>query len=265
MTRVARPDTLLGPTAAAQAPALVDARFRALLAAEDWAALPAAIRRRFSKRVHGGESTVYRGQVLETRMSRAGRWLSRIGRLVGGPLPLSCETGVAAVVTVTEDIATTGQHWTRLYARRGRFPQIIHSSKRFAGPTGLEEYIGFGLGMSLRVETASDALVFRSAGYFLSCGSAKLALPHRLSPGALTVTHRDVGGGRFVFDLRLDHARFGELIYQAGIFEETTPSDTGHWPAPCRSSDIGKIDAPGGRAGPKPSDDFRLWPRRARR
>ena len=238
MTRLARPEAFLGPTAATQAPALLDTRFRALLAAEDWAALPAAIRRRFSKRVHGGESTVYRGQVLETRMSRAGRWLSRIARLVGGPLPLSCETGVAAVVTVTEDIATTGQHWTRLYARRGGFPQIIHSSKRFAGPTGLEEYIGFGLGISLRVQTTPDALVFLSAGYFFEWGTVRFALPGRLSPGALTVTHRDIGGGRFVFDLRLEHARFGELIYQAGTFEETAPTRAGSRPAPRQSSSI---------------------------
>lgn len=207
-------------------PTLVDTRFMALLAAEEWAALPGTIRRRFSKRVCGGESTVYRGRLLETRTNRAGRWLSQLARLVGGPLPLSRAVGVAAVVTVTEDIATTGQHWTRLYARRGGFPQIIHSSKRFAGPTGLEEYIGCGLVMALRVAVEPDALVFRSAGYFVSVGVVRLALPRLalprwLSPGELTVRHRDIGAGRFVFDMTLEHPRLGELIHQSALFEET--------------------------------------------
>ena len=221
MTLSLRSKIFAGPAISAAPTPVLDPRFRALLAAPDWASLPAAVRRRFSKRVHGGESTVYRGRVLETRMSPAGRVLSQLARLVGGPLPLSREAGVAAVVTVTEDVATTGQHWTRLYARRAGFPQIIHSSKRFAGPTGLEEHIGCGLGMRLRVDVEPDALVFRSAGYFLSVGVARLALPRWLSPGALTVRHRDAGAGRFVFDLRLEHPRWGELIYQAGLFEET--------------------------------------------
>ena len=56
---------------------LGDLRFRALMREDDWASLPPAIRRRFSKRLAGGESVVYGGEVLETWMSRAGWWLWR--------------------------------------------------------------------------------------------------------------------------------------------------------------------------------------------
>ena len=55
-----------------------DDRFRALMPLEEWDALPTAIRRRFSKRLAGGETVVYAGEVLETWMSRA-RLVARAG------------------------------------------------------------------------------------------------------------------------------------------------------------------------------------------
>ena len=59
-------------------------RFRALLRERDWASLPAAIRRRFSKRLPPGGSTVYAGEVLETRMNFGGWLLAQALRLIGG-------------------------------------------------------------------------------------------------------------------------------------------------------------------------------------
>ena len=128
----------------AESPVLGDLRFRALLDDEDWNALPEAVRRRFSKRLSGGATAVYVGTITAARMSLPGRLLAEALRVVGAPLPLRRDVGVPSVVTVTEDVATGGQFWTRLYANRTSFPQVIHSAKRFSGPTGLEEYIGFG-------------------------------------------------------------------------------------------------------------------------
>ena len=215
------------PACAPETPApLGDPRFRALLSAADWAALPTPVRKRFSKRLAGGGTVVYRGEITETRFSRAGFWLAQTARLIGGPLPISRDTGTPAIVTVTEDIATQGQHWTRLYVRRSGFPQVIHSSKRFAGPTGLEEYVGAGIGMALSVHVEAGALVFRSAGYFVQLFGKRLALPRWLSPGALTVTHAELGRnasgvGRFVFSLSVEHPRLGVLISQAAVFEDS--------------------------------------------
>jgi hypothetical protein len=197
---------------------LGDLRFRALLSDEDWAALPQPIRHRFSERLAGGNTIIYVGEVTETRMSKAGWLLAQLVRLIGGPLPRSRDAGVPSVVTVTEDPATGGQIWTRLYARRKGFPQVIHSSKRFAGPTGLEEYVGYGVGMALTVQVGKRALVFRSAGYFLRIGALRLVLPGWASPGALTVTHSEIGDGRFSFRLEIEHPRFGTLIRQSAVF-----------------------------------------------
>lgn len=200
--------------------ALGDLRFRALLSASDWAALPAPIRRRFSKRVAGGKTAVYSGEVEHTRLSRAGWLFAQLARLCGGPLPLSRQTGLPAVVSVTEDMRTGGQIWTRLYARPDGFPQIIHSCKRFAGPTGLEEYVGRGIGMELTVHVEQGALLFRSARYFFRLGAIGFHLPSCLTPGALTVTHAELGQGRFGFTLDVIHPWFGRIVHQHAVFRE---------------------------------------------
>jgi Domain of unknown function (DUF4166) len=199
---------------------LGDLRFRALLADADWCRLPLPIRRRFSKRLAAGATAVYVGEILETRLSRAGWVLAQALRLIGAPLPTASDSRVASVVTVTEEIATGGQIWTRLYARRRSFPQVIHSSKRFAGRTGLEEYVGYGIGMTLKVELQGSALVFRSDGYFLEILKHRFFLPAWATPGALSVTHAEIGDGRFLFTLEIVHARLGLLMRQSAAFRE---------------------------------------------
>jgi hypothetical protein len=202
---------------------IADPRFRALLPEERWASLPPAIRRRFSKRLANGASAIYAGEVLETRMSRAGWCLAQATRLIGAPLPLTRNRHEPAVVTVTEDRALRGQIWTRLYGCRGRFPQVIHSCKRFAGPTGLEEYVGYGVGMTLTVDAREGALIFRSKDYFVELFGRRLALPRWLTPGATLVTHAELPDGRFAFTLQVIHPRLGLLIRQMAIFREVEP------------------------------------------
>lgn len=223
--------TLPDREAAAFEAELLDLRFRALIPDSDWIGLPPAVRRRFSKRLRSGASAVYAGRVAKTRMSPLGWLLAQAARLVGSPLPTSRVADVASVVTVTEDGAGGGQIWTRLYARPSGFPQMIHSAKRFAGPTGLEEHIGAGLGMSLRVSVEDGVLAFRSHRYFVDAFGARLTLPRWLSPGALTVTHAETGPESFRFTLDIRHPWFGRLIRQDAVFRDTvalgaTPLET---------------------------------------
>ena len=199
---------------------LDDRRFHDLLPDEAWGRLPLAIWRRFSKRFADGDTVVYVGTIEEASFSPAGWWLAQLARIIGAPLPLCAETGVPMIVTVTE--ARGGQIWTRICARSDGFPQVIHSAKRFAGPTGLEEYVGYGVSMALRISVEHEALVFRSVGYSLQVGWWRLPLPHWLTPGDLTVTHSDLGGGRFRFTLDVVHPRFGKLIRQSAVFMEAT-------------------------------------------
>ena len=200
---------------------LGDLRFRALLPEADWSRLPPAIRRRFSKRLAAGETAVYTGEVVTAWTSRAGLLLAHVLRLIGGPLPTGREVGVPAVVSVTEDADGGGQVWTRVYGRRHAFPQVVHSRKLFRGPTGLEEHVRCGVGMTLTVTAEQRALAFRSDRYFVGLGRWRVILPAWATPGALTVKHIEETEDRFTFSLEVVHPRLGVLIRQVAVFRDS--------------------------------------------
>ena len=202
------------------APVAGDAPFRRLLGEARWMALPGATRRRFARHVGPGACVSYVGEVTECRTSAMGWLLAQIGRLVGAPLPLGHETGVAASVSVTGDAEGCAQYWTRQYSRAHGFPQVVHSAKRFAGPTGLEEYLGLGIGIALRLDAVDDTLLFVSDHYFLKLGGLRLRVPDWLAPGRMVVGHVELGEGRFAFTLDLVHPVFGELIHQLAVFAD---------------------------------------------
>ena len=76
--------------------------------------------------------------------------------------------------------------------------------------------------MALNISVEHEALLFRSAGYFLQIGPLRLALPEWLTPGDMTVAHIDLGGGEFRFTLDIVHPRFGMLIRQSAVFREAS-------------------------------------------
>jgi hypothetical protein len=71
--------------------------------------------------------------------------------------------------------------------------------------------------------TQDSALIFRAAHYFLQIARWRFRLPRWLSPGALAVTHAELGDGRFLFKLEITHPRLGRLIQQTAAFTEAHP------------------------------------------
>jgi len=199
---------------------LHDLRFRALLGRGAWDGLPVEVQRRFSKRLAGPKVAFYRGMVVAMHVSPIGRLLTHFCRLVGAPLPLNPKAGGMAIVSVSEERRGGGQNWTRIYGRPGHFPQVIHSAKRFSGSTGLEEYLGRGLGMALRVEPLSDGIAFVSDHYFFQFGPWRLRLPSALGPGVTRVTHRQIAGTSFLFGLEVTHSLAGTLVHQEILFDD---------------------------------------------
>ncbi|MEM7176740.1 MAG: DUF4166 domain-containing protein [Pseudomonadota bacterium] len=205
-----------------QGDALGDLRFRALLSKSEWNSLPLAVRRRFSKRLAGGQSVVYAGVLTAAKRNLLGALMAETLRLIGAPLPLSMDTGLPSIVSVTEDIAGGGQIWSRLHCNRHGFPQAIHSAKRFSGPTGLEEFLGTLFSIALGVRAEGDTLVFESDHFALHLAGRRMRLPRLVAPGRLTVRHRELGDGQFEFSLDLTHRWFGVLLQQIGIYREST-------------------------------------------
>lgn len=197
-----------------------DGRYRRLMGEAAWDRLPLAVRQRFSKKLNANEQIVYRGEVVCLELSRAGWLLAQVARLTGAPLPFTHGATGPSVVVVTESPQLGGQIWSRSYPRPGCFPQVIHSAKRFMGPTGLEEYLGLGLVMRLRLHEEQGRLVFRSAGFVWRIGGRDVRVPRWLEPGSCTVIHRAETDDRFSFTLQLDHAWFGRLVHQVAFFAD---------------------------------------------
>jgi Domain of unknown function (DUF4166) len=196
-------------------------RFRDLMSDADWHALPRDIRRRFETAIPKGGMKLYAGTVVDTKISRLGRVLGFFASIAGSPLPDTNGATGPATVIVTEDTVRGGQLWTRLFSRPGRDAQMITSVKRFAGPTGMEERLGHGFTMRLRLTTENGALVFRSAGYDIELFGYRILLPTLIAPGTCEIIHRNLGPTRFAFILTLTHPLFGQLIRQEAHFEET--------------------------------------------
>jgi hypothetical protein len=196
----------------------------ARLAGESWSRLPASIRRRFSRHLADGERIVYLGEVAATHMTLVGRLVAQLARLVGAPLPLEASGSVPVTVIVTGSERLGGQVWTRIYERERGFPQVIQSVKSFGGATGLEEIVGRGVGMRLRLSVRDGALLFRSAGYFIRCLGVQLSLPNWLTPGVIEVVHREQAGGKFSFSLSVTHVWAGHVIDQIAFFCEEQSS-----------------------------------------
>lgn len=202
-----------------------DDRFQKLLGQKQWMRLPKAIRKRFGKRFKKGQSVSYQGIITDMKMSKAGWVFAQAARLIGAPLPFERNSiHQPAVVIVTEDQETNGQFWIRQYGREKGFPQVVHSSKRFAGPTGLEEYIGYGIGMALKLEADEHALFFRSDHYFVQVFGKRIRLPKWLVPFNLEIGHHDLGNNRFAFTLDLESGLLGQMINQNAVFMDPVDS-----------------------------------------
>ncbi len=187
--------------------------FQALLGSSAWRRLPRAIRERFTGLVSG----CFSGRLIKRRSTWQGDLLVQLGRLIGSPLP-SGSGATDVVVSVAQNKTLSGAIWTRVYQREG-FPQVINSVKRFAGPTGLEEYLGFGVVMALAVSVEQRALRFDSAGFYLARGRWRIRLPLPIEMKVLHEVSEEGPASAFAFALTI-RFRNQEIIHHYAVFSE---------------------------------------------
>ena len=200
------------PTPALRPHGVLD--YRRLLGRGAWARLPADTRERFAP--HAGEVT-YVGRMRRVHLNTAGRVLAQLCRLLGEPLVAGVGEGIPAHVRVFHD-PRGGATWERAYHFPHRPTRLVRSCKRLDRDGTLLECLGFGLHMRLRLEEVAGALHFISTGYFWQGAGLRIPLPQRWFPGETTVTHEDLGAGRFRFTLTIRHPLFGVLVHQDGVF-----------------------------------------------
>jgi hypothetical protein len=192
----------------------------ALVGAEGWARLPAAVRRRFAA-AHG--DCTYRG-TLDLRCSRAGRAYALLARAFGGPLAATEASAIPATVRVRAD-GHGGVVWERRFHCDPAHDHLVCSTKEIAPDRRLRERVAGGLGMALDVFEDSGSLVFQSRHFVLILGRFSVRVPALLAPGTCRVTHTDLGGGRFRFALDMVHPLWGRTFHQSGVFADPTESD----------------------------------------
>ena len=205
--------TLAAP-AATQHPAPLD--LSALVGADGWARLPAAVRRRFGPG-HGNAHYVGR---MDLRCSALGRVHAALSRLFGSPLSSVTSTAVPTSVRVFDD-GRGGMVWERRFHTAGdSAPHIVRSTKQVGADGGLQERTDGGLSMALDVYEERGALVFESRRFTLILGRLRIPVPALLTPGTCRVAHTDLGDGLFRFDLDMVHPLWGHTFHQSGVFAD---------------------------------------------
>lgn len=200
--------------------------FRAVMGA-DWLRLHPDIRRRFEKNPQPGRPLRYHGTLSELMASRAGRWLGRLTQpFIQGALIPHTQQGVPVDITVYGRPHDAAIYKQRLYRLHGRAPVRFTSHMREGEGGEVLEYVGMGLGMTLRLFVDGDSLHFQSGRYFWQLLGRRWPLPHWLTPGKTYLWHHNETPQRFNIRIEIRHPWLGTTFRQVGVFEEieTAPS-----------------------------------------
>ena len=190
------------------------------MGSEAWSRLPPAVRDRFCETTAMHRDHHYAGVMSKVQYSAFGWVMIQLCRLIGTPFATGYGTDVPTVVDVHPNADRTGICWDRTYRFAEKNPVTVSSTKILAPYGKLLECVGRGFGMVLDVYEQDEVLVFESRRFFAELFGHRFYLPTLLSPGSAVVTHTDLGGDNFQFEMTFKHPILGLLVYQIGTFSE---------------------------------------------
>lgn len=199
-----------------QSVAIPDDSYARILGGDAWARVDPEVRKRFSVRPDIGKTIRYTGVMRVVRRSLAGALFAWCCRLIGTPLPMYAGRHVKTDIELTHDAVNKGICWTRRYHFATR--ELAVRSTKSVRDGRLEEYVGAGLSMLLRMSEFGGNLHFHSSGYQFRFGFLRIRLPSILAPGDMHIAHEQLGGDRFRFEMTVKHRWLGETFYQVGEF-----------------------------------------------
>ena len=141
--------------------------YETLLGPAAWERLPPAVRERFAAH------EAHWAGAMTLHASFCGRWVARLCKLVGSPLPPASDEPVLATVRVEHDPATGGSRWIRRYEFPRRAVEIRSVKSVDAGGHMIER-LAMGLRMELDLHTDDGALHFVTTGYHLEIPRPRL-------------------------------------------------------------------------------------------
>lgn len=197
---------------------VIDNTYRYLLGNKYWGKIKPEIRKRFSVKPTEDGCICYAGKMDAVRLNVMGWLFAQVCRVIGTPLaPLTGEN-VPMQIQLSKNMNINGVDWKRIYYFKNNNEVTVRSTKSLNNLGQLEEHIGCGFSMALKVFEMEGNLIFESTDYIFRVGKILLRLPAIITPGVTTVLHEQMYQDHFRFTLSVKHPWFGQTIYQSGVF-----------------------------------------------
>lgn len=183
---------------------------------EGWNRLGGVVRRHYDV-TPGTEDVVVMNGIMTVYHSRLAYPFLLVGRIIGA---LIAEKGEDVPVRVRNWCrpGSPAMHWHRTFHFPGGLPLVFASRMEYLEGDEIIEYVGFGLGVRLRLTEDNGALVFDSRGYEWALGPLRVRLPDWVFLGKTRIRETPIDDRRFRVEFTMRHPLLGETFGYNGEF-----------------------------------------------